>query len=111
MNPNSEQNRIAFGYNRGRRNQIELHPGQAAAVKLIYMMYAEGKSIAGIKEVLEDMWIPSPQNKPKWGKQTISNILSNAHYLGGEHYIQVIDQELYNQVQAIKIKRTSNRGK
>ena len=111
MNPNSEQKRIAFGYNRGRRNQIELNPGQAAAVKLIYMMYAEGKSIAEIKEILESIHIPSPYNKIKWSKQTISNILSNPHYLGGEPYIPIVDQKVYDQVQVIKIDRAPSLGK
>ena len=105
MNPNSKQKRIAFGYNRGLGNRIELHQGQAAAVKLIYEFYVGGKSIAEIKEIFESLNIPSPQNKPKWGKQTLSNILSNPHYLGEEPYIKVIDEELYILVQKTKAKR------
>jgi hypothetical protein len=108
MNSNSQQKRIAFGYNRGPINQIELHPGQAAAVALIFKAYAEGDSIAQIAGMLEAAKIPSPQNKPTWGKQAISNVLSNPHYLGEAPYIQIVDQELYDQVQAIKSKHASN---
>ena len=45
MNPNSTRKRIAFGYNRGPCNQIELFEPQAAAVKFIYMQYLEGSQL------------------------------------------------------------------
>ena len=76
MNPQSKQKRIAFGYMRLANNQIAIHEGQAAALKLIYAMLAE------IKDILEGMSIPSPQNRKNWGKQCLSNLLSNPHYLG-----------------------------
>ena len=37
MNPNSEQKRIAFGYDRD-HGRIVVNEGQAAAVQLIYLM-------------------------------------------------------------------------
>jgi len=73
MNSASNQKRIAFGYNRRTANKIELHTGQAAAVKLIYHSYVDDMSIAEIKDMLESASVPSPQNKSKWSKQTISN--------------------------------------
>jgi hypothetical protein len=102
MNSNSDQKRIAFGYNRDQTNRIILHTGQAAAVKLIYQSYADGHTIAAIAEMLKNAGIPSPQNKPTWGKQTIANILSNPHYLGNKDYPQIIDTELFDVVQTIK---------
>lgn len=105
MNSNSNQKRIAFGYNRNPANRIELHSGQAAAVKLIYQSYADGMSIAAIAEMLESAGIPSPQNKPAWSKQTIANILSNPHYLGDADYPRIIEAELYDTVQALKEER------
>ena len=42
MNPNSPQKRMAFGYNRD-YGKIVINEGQAAAVKLIFMYYLEGK--------------------------------------------------------------------
>ena len=50
MNPNSTQKRIAFGYNRN-YGKIVLTEGQAAAVKLIFMYYLEGKSL---KDAVKD---------------------------------------------------------
>ena len=42
MNSNSGQKRIAFGYNRNSKNEIVIHQGQAAAVKLIFFFFLEG---------------------------------------------------------------------
>ena len=105
MNPQSKQKRIAFGYMRLANNQIAIHEGQAAALKLIYAMCAEGKSLAEIKDILEGMSIPSPQNRKNWGKQCLSNLLSNPHYLGTDEYPALISKEQFNLVQGIKAQR------
>ena len=101
MNPDSLQKRIAFGYNRDANEGIVINVGQAGVVKLIFLYYLEGKSLSEIKEILEGMRIPSPQNKPSWGKQTISNILSNPHYLGSDDYPQIISEDEFKQIQSI----------
>ena len=106
MNPASAQKRIAFGYNRN-YDKIVLNEGQAGCVWLIFSYYDEGKSLAEIKGILEGMNIPSPQNKKVWGKQTISNILSNPHYLGSEDYPKIIEQDLFDRVQARKARHNS----
>ena len=103
MNPASAQKRIAFGYNRD-ENKIVVNEGQAACVKMIFDYYLEGKSLSAIKEILEGVGIPSPQNKPTWGKQTLSNILSNPHYLGSEEYPLIISQDIFDKVQELKTK-------
>ena len=101
MNPESNQKRIAFGYDRF-SGRIVINEGQAAAVKLIYTWYAEGMSLGEIKKTLEGMSVPSPQNKPTWGKQALSNILSNEHYLGSDIYPALVDDALFDTVQSIK---------
>ena len=104
MNPNSKQKRIAFGYNRD-VNRIVVNDGQAAVLKLIYVWYAEGKSLSEIKDILSGIGVPSPQNKRMWGKQAISNLLSNPHYLGTEDYPAIISRELFDIVQKRKMLR------
>ena len=104
MNPTSEQKRIAFGYNR-HENRIVINEGQAACVKLIFDYYLQGNSLSQIKAILEGLGIPSPQNKPTWGKQALSNILSNPHYLGSEEYPTIITQEVFDKVQGLKTKK------
>ena len=96
-----EQNRIAFGYNRGPINQLELHKEQATTVKLIYQWYAEGDSLGKIAEKLESCGIPSPYNKPKWGKQSLHNILTYDRYIGDGVYPKILDENLYQKVQMI----------
>ena len=105
MNPNSEQKRIAFGYDRD-HGRIVVNEGQAAAVQLIYLMYADGKCLSEIKETFESLCVPSPRNGKAWGKQTVSNILSNPHYLGAEEYPALIARDLFDRVQEIKQNRT-----
>lgn len=105
MNLKSEQKRIAFGYDRAANGEIIINEGQAATVRLIYSYYLEGKSLADIKVILEYISIPSPQNKPRWGKQTLSNILSNYHYLGTENYPAIIFKTEFDKVQEIKINK------
>lgn len=111
MDPNSEQKRIAFGYNRNSKNEIVIHSGQAAAVKLIFDYYLEGCSMAKIKDNLENMSIPSPLNGKKWSKQTLANILSNPHYLGDELYPKIISEEQYNLAQTKKWEHIGRNGK
>ena len=101
MNPDSKQKRIAFGYNRAANGQIVINEGQAAAVSLIFSYYLDGKGLSEIIDILEDLGIPSPQNKPQWGKQTLSNILSNIHYVGSDVYPAIIDCDTFNRAQAI----------
>ena len=111
MSPNSEQKRIAFGYNRNSKSEIVIHPGQAAAVKLIFDYYLEGCSMVKIKENLESMGIPSPLNGKKWSKQTLANILSNPHYLGDELYPTMVSEEQYNLAQTKKREHIGRNGK
>ncbi len=106
MNANSKQKRIAFGYNRNGRNEIVLHEGQAAAVKLIFQYYVEGCSIALIKQRLEGAGIPSPLNNKIWSKQTLANILSNPHYTGDETYPIIITKEQFSLAQKLKHEHT-----
>ena len=102
MNPNSNQKRIAFGYMRNTIGKIVLYEGQAAAVKLIFMQYLDGRGLRGIKETLEVIGAPSPYNRRNWNPQAISNILSNPHYVGDDIYPQIITQEMFDDVQKIK---------
>lgn len=102
MNPESKQKRISFGYNRAANGDMIVNEGQTAAVKLIFSYYLEGKSLADIKGLLESLQIPSPQNKLCWGKQTLSNILSNPHYLGSEDYPSIVTKTEFDQVQELK---------
>ena len=103
MNAESAQKRIAFGYNRGPINQIELNVGQANVIKLIFAWYLEGKSLSQIADMLEGIGVPTAQNKRKWGRQVLSNILSNRHYTGQDTvYPPLVSLEDFERAQTIK---------
>jgi hypothetical protein len=55
---------------------------------------------------LQELKICSPRNKLVWGKQIISNILSNPVYVGTDVYPQIISKEDFDAVQEIKAKNT-----
>jgi hypothetical protein len=97
------QKRITFGYNRGFSNKIEINELQAMTVKLIYELYADGESMKSISARLESCSIPSPYNNPKWGNQAISKILSYERYIGDEDYAKIIDEDLFKEVQRIRL--------
>lgn len=103
--PEKIQKRIAFGYNRGPANQMEINEAQAMTVKLLYEYYADGLSVRAIAEKLELCGIPSPFNKPKWGTQAIANILSYDRYIGNDDYPAIIERDLYDRVQAVRQSR------
>ncbi len=102
MNFESAQKRMSFGYYRNPNNGISVYIEQAAVVKMIFIYYDQGMGLGTIKEKLEKGRISSPHNGEKWSRQTISNILSNPHYLGDEVYPQIIPQELFDSVQKMK---------
>lgn len=94
-----KQKRISFGYTRNDMNEIVIYEEQAEVVKLIFELYSFDQSLAKISKQLEIYHIPSPTNKPVWGRQIVNNVLSNANYLGNSDYPQIITEELWNAVQ------------
>lgn len=110
MKSNITAQNLFFGYKCG-ADSFEIYEGQAATVTLIYNYYIEGKSLSEIADILQGIGVPSPRNKTKWGKQILSNILSNPVYLGTEEYPAIISVELYNKIQEIKAKNTKPRKK
>lgn len=77
-----KQKRISFGYTRSDMNEIVIYEQQAEVVKLIFELYSFDQSLAKISKHLEMYHIPSPSNKPVWGRQIINNVLSNENYTG-----------------------------
>ncbi len=69
-------------YRKGKDGKPEIDPEQAEIVKLIYERFLAGDSFGGIKNLLEEMGVPSPGGKAKWQYSTIQSILSNERYKG-----------------------------
>ncbi len=94
-----KQKRISFGYTRNEMNEIVIYKKQAEVVKLIFELYSFDQSLSDISKHLEMYRIPSPSNKPVWGRQIINNVLSNENYIGNIDYPPIITDELWNSAQ------------
>ena len=66
-----------LGYDRGENGGLVVNPGQAAIVRKIYSLFLQGKTLHGIKRILEGEGILSPGGKKSWSLTTIRSILTN----------------------------------
>ena len=71
-----------LGYCKGSDGTPAIVEEEAAVVRLIYRLYLEGKTQAGICKYLEGHGIPSPSGKERWSTTTVTSILSNEKYKG-----------------------------
>ena len=71
-----------LGYEKGEDGRPAVVESEARVVKLIYGLFLEGKTQAGICKYLEELGIPSPGGKQTWSKTTITSILQNEKYKG-----------------------------
>ncbi len=127
-----------LGYRRTGRNQYEIDPQQAAAVKNIYQWYLEGKSIRNIGRMLEQQGFCTSTGKRIWRQEVIAQILRNPFYTGRQLQLQrvsdgyltqkrkrnspeameyiagayepIISAEMFEEVQRLKNARRSPKG-
>ena len=71
-----------LGYEKGEDGTPVINEEEAAIVRLIYKLFLEGKTPAGICRYLEQQGIPTPSGKQKWSQTTVDSILSNEKYKG-----------------------------
>ena len=78
----SVANMPCYGYCRNKNGDLELIPGEAAVVRLIYDYHRQGMSLRRIARELYSKGILSPRGKPDWSIETIRRILQNEKYYG-----------------------------
>ena len=93
-----------LGYEKGEDGRPAVVESEARVVTLIYGLFLEGKTQAGICKYLEELGIPSPGGKAKWSKTTVTSILQNEKYKG-----DALLQKSYT-VDFLTKKRTQNKG-
>mgnify|MGYP001042862384 CR=1 FL=1 len=71
-----------LGYEKGEDGLPAVVEEEANVVRLIYRLFLEGKSSAGICKCLEELGIPAPGGGSKWSKTTVESILLNEKYKG-----------------------------
>lgn len=71
-----------LGYDRGEGGVPVINEKEAEVVRMIYRMFLEGKTAAGICKLLMSQGIPTPGGKTKWTQGTVMSILQNEKYKG-----------------------------
>lgn len=71
-----------LGYEKGENGQPVVNEKEAVIVRLIFRLFLEGKTPAGICRHLDASDIPTPSGKQKWSQTTVNSILRNEKYKG-----------------------------
>jgi len=71
-----------LGYEKGGNGQPVVNEKEAVTVRLIFRLFLEGKTPAGICRHLDANDIPTPSGKQKWSQTTVNSILRNEKYKG-----------------------------
>ena len=71
-----------LGYEKGEDSQPKVVESEANVVRLIYRLFIDGRTAAGICRYLEELQIPTPSGKVKWSQTTVMSILQNEKYKG-----------------------------
>lgn len=71
-----------LGYDRGENGVPVINEKEAEVVRMIYSLYLQGKTAAGICKQLMSLGIPTPGGKTKWCQGTVMSILQNEKYKG-----------------------------
>lgn len=77
---------------------------EAAAVKRIFTEYSDGKSL---NEIAAKMTVPYHSDKPIWNKNMVKRVLENCRYIGECGYPQIIESQIFNDVQNIKSEKNT----
>ena len=94
-----------LGYRRDKETKgIYIVPVEAEIVRMIFLMYLQGKSLDQIKAYLESNEFKTINGKTVWDKSTVKGILINEKYVG-----DVIFQKTYRE-DCIRKKTRINRG-
>ncbi len=71
-----------LGYKKGDDGTPVVNEEEAAIVRLIFQLFLDGKTPAGICRFLDAQGIPTPSGKQKWSQTTVNSMLSNEKYKG-----------------------------
>lgn len=78
----------AFGYRRSADNRFEIYEPEAAIVRKIFDLYAQGHSFASIVRILAEDGVLTKNGRP-FQKATVLYILTNDNYIGTYHFADV----------------------
>ena len=128
-----------YGYRRGKDNEPEIIPGQAAVVRRIFQSYLRGQGVKAIRNELQAEQVPTPFKGKQWSVSTLQMILRNEKYCGDvlmqktfvqdcishkvvkntgqlpmylvqDNHAAIIDRHLFDRVQAEIARRTGTKS-
>lgn len=82
-----------------RNGKVFFEEEKANVVRKVFTDYLSGISTYAIARELTASGILNANNKPSWNHGSVGKILENVKYLGDEMYPQLIDTEIFEQVQ------------
>lgn len=71
-----------LGYRKGEDGLPEIVEEEAEIVRLIYKLFLDGRTPAGICKHLDAAGMPTPSGNKKWSQSTVGSILTNEKYKG-----------------------------
>ena len=92
---------IPFGYTM-QKGEIRAEPTESQAVKDIFKLYLNGKSMSEIARQMSINQISYNGITFDWNKNMVKRILENEKYLGKDGYPALIDSETFNHANARK---------
>lgn len=91
--------------------KVQLDEPKADVVKRIFADYLSGVSTSALAKRLTEIGFPNANSKASWNHGSIGKILENVKYLGDEFYPQMIDSEVFEQVQKRRKERCEQLGR
>ena len=92
------QRHIPLGYSI-QNGRAVIQPETAEIVRKVFEAYLNGTSTYRIAKELTGQQILNASGQPSWNHGSVGKILDNCRYLGDELYPQMIEQEIFEQVQ------------
>ena len=104
------QRHMPLGY-RIENGRAVLVPETVMIVKRIFDAYVSGISTYRIAKELTAQGILNARHKPSWNHGSIGKILENRKYLGDKFYPPMIDEDLFEQAQKLRMDRQVQLGR
>lgn len=71
-----------LGYDKGEEQPLKINEKEAKLVRLIYLLFLEGRTSYYIAKLLNELSVPTPSGKNIWRFQVVESILTNEKYKG-----------------------------
>ena len=98
--------KLPFGY-RMEFGEVVIDPVESRWVIYIYEQYILGESFKSISDTLTATGVRYDADKP-WNKNMVARILQDRRYVGEDNYIQIVDDNIFQQVDQKRNKKVAS---